>query len=453
MFGIGCALWLLLLQLSITSNGQAYYLPPDPPEPPPQTQPPVKITQRENPATSTIATTTTSKPTTAGGFFPADLKLDVRAQEGPASPSSAPDSSSILFPGSANEECPSSASCVIIDQCPANSRGKSICGWEDTMPLICCSQSSTNLTTASSKPESFLLTKEIFPEDQCFQLTKTKEKRIKREFPNNNPFEVDFKVNETIIGGKDVESNTRWPFMVGIYKQVRLASAFLCGGIVIGRSFALSAAHCFMNRDDDGDVEFVIRSGMIDLASVQRLDVDIVIVQIDKIVVHPEFQFPILYNDIAVLKFKKPVEFTEKLRPVCLPPATDQLELDVGNATVIGWGAKKFGGSESTILQEATVKLVGRNECDTAYEKLGVAAKVNFPQGIIADQICAGNVNKPKDACQGDSGGPLVHDDNGLWRLIGLVSVGFECGRVGFPGIYTRVDHFLSWINETVSSI
>ena len=54
------------------------------------------------------------------------------------------------------------------------------------------------------------------------------------------------------------------------------------------------------------------------------------------------------------------------------------------------------------------------------------------------------------DRCKGDSGGPLVSREftGDPWYQIGVVSYGTgKCG-VGEPGVYTRVDGYLDWIES-----
>lgn len=53
---------------------------------------------------------------------------------------------------------------------------------------------------------------------------------------------------------------------------------------------------------------------------------------------------------------------------------------------------------------------------------------------------------------QGDSGGPLTSQQAGVWVQEGVVSFGNECALPGFPGVYTRVSRYQSWINSQISS-
>ena len=55
-----------------------------------------------------------------------------------------------------------------------------------------------------------------------------------------------------------------------------------------------------------------------------------------------------------------------------------------------------------------------------------------------------------KDSCQGDSGGPLVyrkHADE-PWNQVGLVSYGTDTCGIGIPGVYTKIEGYLDWIEN-----
>uniref|UniRef100_A0A667YZQ4 trypsin n=1 Tax=Myripristis murdjan TaxID=586833 RepID=A0A667YZQ4_9TELE len=98
----------------------------------------------------------------------------------------------------------------------------------------------------------------------------------------------------------------------------------------------------------------------------------------------------------------------------------------------------------------------------------------SFNGNITANMLCAGYSAGGKDACrvrpwpadslhiikpcrlsdslvllfQGDSGGPLVCEG----RVYGLVSWGKGCADARYPGVYTAVSKFRSWIDNTIFS-
>lgn len=60
-----------------------------------------------------------------------------------------------------------------------------------------------------------------------------------------------------------------------------------------------------------------------------------------------------------------------------------------------------------------------------------------------------GNLEGGRDSCTGDSGGPAVRNNS---VLIGIVSFGYGCARVGVPSFYTNVYLLNNWIYTKIRS-
>uniref|UniRef100_A0A8C8DQK6 trypsin n=1 Tax=Oryzias sinensis TaxID=183150 RepID=A0A8C8DQK6_9TELE len=93
-------------------------------------------------------------------------------------------------------------------------------------------------------------------------------------------------------------------------------------------------------------------------------------------------------------------------------------------------------------LQEVQVPIVGNRQCKCSY---GASS-------ITDNMVCAGLLAGGKDSCQGDSGGPLVIKQNNLWIQAGVVSFGNGCALRNFPGVYTRVSQYQTWINTQITT-
>lgn len=93
-------------------------------------------------------------------------------------------------------------------------------------------------------------------------------------------------------------------------------------------------------------------------------------------------------------------------------------------------------------LRAAAVPLLSQDKCRSA-EIYG-----GRRQPILDSMLCAGRLNGGVDACAGDSGGPLACKRNGKFYLEGIVSWGDGCAKKNRPGVYTRVSHYDSWIQE-----
>ena len=60
-----------------------------------------------------------------------------------------------------------------------------------------------------------------------------------------------------------------------------------------------------------------------------------------------------------------------------------------------------------------------------------------------------------KDGCNGDSGGPLVirYGSGEPWHQVGITTFGkTKCGIENVPGVYTKVEAYLSWIESKLEA-
>ncbi|XP_055378916.1 venom protease [Condylostylus longicornis] len=236
-----------------------------------------------------------------------------------------------------------------------------------------------------------------------------------------------------IIGGRPAEPE-EWPWIAAIIR--RGFPYVFCGGALISDKHVLTAAHC-TNKIEK---ELFVRLGEYDVRQINETrSRDFRIANVKQ---HIDFD-PITYeNDIAIIVLERSTIFNSYIWPVCMPPLEENWE--GWNAVVIGWGTQYFGGPRSNILMEVSIPIWEQQKCKDTYE-------VSYRIG--ENVICAGDVEQGKDSCQGDSGGPLlVQLPNRRWIVVGLVSWGYQCGDKNYPGIYTLVNKYISWILDNTSN-
>ena len=263
---------------------------------------------------------------------------------------------------------------------------------------------------------------------------------------------VESKPTSRVINGKPAEIEN-FPWMVYLFVNDENDRGHReCGGSLIDQQWVLTAAHCFLNDDDD-KINLNLGSHvsvLVNSTTLTPMSQGAKRVQSAFVIVHPEFNPITLEFDLALLRLSEPV--TEE--PITLL-SDDGLSMVDTEVTVVGWGATALNGQNTAINFSNTLlkteQLIVSNEfCQSVY---------TGSSHITDNMICANGVsaNDSSDTCTGDSGGPMAIQQNNTFIQVGITSFGGAngvlCGSSTVPGVYTRISPFIDYITQYVPNV
>ncbi|XP_069019382.1 inactive serine protease PAMR1 [Embiotoca jacksoni] len=249
----------------------------------------------------------------------------------------------------------------------------------------------------------------------------------------------------------------------------------VCSGALVNQRSLLVAAHCVTELGklyplDTAKIKVVVgkhyRDDHRENKGLQHL-------RVASIVVHPNYDPFILDSDMAVIKLLDKARIGEKVLPLCLPETQEEEAISSpGQGLVTGWSPlpdSSLGPDE--MARVGMVHLADIVPCEQQYARNGV------PVSVTDNMLCASRKADygPSNICPSHTGGILVlpalsenqasnnqnpslsftqrqRESKGLWRLLGLVSFGYDQGECNpdLYTVYTRVANFKDWIESNM---
>ncbi|XP_055949985.1 mannan-binding lectin serine protease 1-like isoform X1 [Argiope bruennichi] len=249
-----------------------------------------------------------------------------------------------------------------------------------------------------------------------------------------------------IVGGHNTKKGA-YPWQVMLWEPTLKS---FCGGSLLNERWIATAAHCFINYKGLRWDRIVIKLGKHDREHEEEEEFRTGIADPSSIVVHPAYNKVTFDNDLALVRLRDHVHFSDYILPVCLGDRDLGEKFLAGSSggspiymgTVTGWGKLKEFGPSPRYLQEIRLPIVDQKIC---------LASTNYT--VSRNMFCAGYAQEILgDACHGDSGGPFLMPHRERWYLVGIVSWGEGCGKANKYGFYTRIPNYLPWIKGIMKS-
>ncbi|XP_014215075.1 chymotrypsin-2-like [Copidosoma floridanum] len=237
-------------------------------------------------------------------------------------------------------------------------------------------------------------------------------------------------LNERLAVRSELVAAGEFPYMVSI----QINGQHYCGGALISEKHVLTAGHCVykyvQNPFTNNLREITVEVGSTRIGSGRTYKVESL--TCTKHFTTQDISEYFIPNDIAIITLAEDVAGSEYVKIIKLPPAN--FELPVGTEVVIsGYGSSQFRGPPSLVMKKTKLHTISLQECNQFYRNMG--------SKITNHHLCTKR-DVGYGTCGGDSGSPLIYNR----QVIGIVSGGSgRCG-IGDPDVFTKVSHYLPFI-------
>ena len=152
----------------------------------------------------------------------------------------------------------------------------------------------------------------------------------------------------------------------------------------------MTAAHCLRNHNSN----YQVLLGQSHLNS-ETFGKYRQLVSISRVEQHPKYDNTSGYFDVGLIHTAEPIEFTEAVKPLCLPPKSFQITSGL-STKLAGWGQTQKNNVRTELtLRHIYLTLFDKNYCYEKYEITGGDAgkkRQKFLPDMFTDQvICAGS--------------------------------------------------------------
>lgn len=272
--------------------------------------------------------------------------------------------------------------CMPIGRCNPkyyieNTRNYTTCGHDYCNKFICC-------PTPNSKKKSLQGCARY--SEAVFETTRNIKNLKSKPYKNYPCYAV------APAGGNRAHPK-EFPHMAALgYQLNNDPISWSCGGSLISDRFILTAGHCLVSREL-GPVRYV-KLGSLNLIHEENVGCPEDFNVIDRIA-HPDYKTSSYYNDIALLKLDRKVNFNPHIRPACLP-STPEVPKKTRLAAM-GWGQTGALDPTTDWLIHVSLTEFSYKECNESFKDI---SKRRLASGInILTQICAGSKTSIDDTC------------------------------------------------------